>query len=303
MNKTYNPWAYLTVVFVLSYLWQLVLYFNGGIDSPLFPIMMLFPGIVAVAFRIINKEGFRNVGWGVRRLWYLMPSLIIPILFILVVGWLLTALNWATLSDKHFLFKGGMVEIQGIPFVLGNRTQSIAFFGLNLVLSLFVQSLLGSIVTIGEEFGWRGYLQEKMIRKFGLNRGLVLLGVIWGYWHLPIGLMGWNFPNLPVLGAFILTPLSTVFLGIFLGWLYLRSKSIWMPTLAHAAWNLSTSLLLNEMIMQRDDLFLQLTFITVWGIIAGFCLISLNIIKPVLWQSEESGTADNQYTKSEMQVT
>ena len=66
MKSTNNRWAYLTVVFVLSYLWQLILYFNGGIDSPLFPIMMLFPGIVAIAFRIINKEGFRNVGWGLR---------------------------------------------------------------------------------------------------------------------------------------------------------------------------------------------------------------------------------------------
>jgi len=289
MKKTDNPWVYLAIVFVLSYLWQLFLYFNGGIDSPLFPIMMLFPGVVAIVFRMINKEGFRNVGWGLRRWWYILPALIVPILFILVIGWLLTSLNWATLSEEHFLFRDGMVEIQKIPLVLGNHAQGIAFFALNFFLSLSVQSLLGSLVTIGEEFGWRGYLQEKLLRKYGLNGGLILLGVIWGYWHLPIGLMGWNFPNQPVLGAFILTPLSTIFLGIFLGWLYLRSRSIWIPTLAHASWNLCATLLLNELVLQRDDLFLQLVFLAVWSILAGLCLISLNWKKPVLWQSNATG--------------
>ncbi|MEJ2598270.1 MAG: type II CAAX endopeptidase family protein [Anaerolineales bacterium] len=273
------------MVFLSSFLWQLVIYYTGGIDSYLLPALMLFPGIVAVAFRIITKEGIRKVGWGLRRWWTIIPALILPLLFILVVGWLLTVLNWATVSDRHFLFKDGMVEIQLYPLVLGSQTQSIAFFALNLVLSLFVQSLLGSVVTIGEEFGWRGYAQEKLIRKFGLNRGLILLGAIWGYWHLPISLMGWNFPNHPVLGALILTPISTIFLGIYMGWLYLRSKSVWMPTLAHAAWNLCATLLLNEMIMQRDNLYLQLTLIAAWGMVGVFCLISLNTRKPVLWQN------------------
>jgi len=284
MKNTDNPWGYLAVVFVLSYLWQLILYFNGGIDSPLFPIMMLFPGIVAIVFRITNKEGFRNVGWGVKRWWYILPALIVPILFIVVVVWLLTTLNWATLSDKHFLFRDGMIAIQKIPFVLGNHTQGLTFFALNFALSLFIQSLLGSIFTIGEEFGWRGYLQEKLLKKYGLNVGLILLGVTWGYWHLPIGLMGWNFPDHPVLGALVLTPLSTIFIGIFLGWLYLRSRSIWMPTLSHAAWNLCSTPLLNELILQRDDIYLQFMLLVVWGILAGLCLISLNWKKSALWR-------------------
>lgn len=274
-------WWYLAVVLFFSYLWQFVIYLNGGLDSALFPLLMLFPMLVAVAFRLARGEGFRDVGWGLRRWWYLIPALMVPIIVVIAVGWLLTILDWAVLSDEHFLFKEGMVEIQRIPFVLGTHPQTISFFLLNFVLSLFVQSLLGSVVTIGEEFGWRGYAQEKLIRAFGLNRGLVILGVIWGYWHLPIGLMGWNFPNLPILGALVLTPISTVFLGVFLGWLYLRSGSIWVPTFAHAALNLCAMLLLGEMVMQRSDLYLQLMFIAVLGVVAGFCLISLNAKNPV----------------------
>jgi len=289
MKNSNNYWIYLIIVFVLSYLWQLVIYFTGGIDSPLVSIMMVFPALVAIAVRIITKEGFRNVGWGLRQWWYIFPSVLVPIAVIASLATIFLTLNWAVLSDKHFLFRDCMLTIQKIPMLLGNQAQSLAFFGLNLALSLFVQSLLGSLITIGEEFGWRGYVQEKMIRRFGLNRGLILLGIIWGYWHLPIGLMGWNFPEHPVLGALILTPLSMIFLGIYLGWLYLRSKSIWIPTLAHAAINLTASLLFSELVMRREDLTLQLAFIFAWGIVGGFGLISLNRKKLILWQTRDTG--------------
>jgi membrane protease YdiL (CAAX protease family) len=274
-------------VFLLSYLGELIMYLAGDADFKFLPLVMFIPALVAIAFRIIGKEGFRNVGWGLRKWWYVIPSVLIPLAVIASLAAIFSILNWATLSDKHFLFKDGMLTIQKIPMILGNQAQSLAFFGLNLALSLFVQSLLGSVATIGEEFGWRGYVQEMFIQRFGLNRGLILLGIIWGYWHLPIGLMGWNFPEHPILGALILTPISTIFLGIYLGWLYLRSRSIWMPTLAHAAMNLTGTLLFNELIMPRDDLYLRLAFIAAWGVVAALCLVSLNCKKPVFWQSIE----------------
>jgi len=150
--------------------------------------------------------------------------------------------------------------------------------------------IIGSVFTFGEEFAWQGYLQQKLLRKFGLNWGLILLGIIWGYWHLPIILMGYNFPNHPVLGALLLMPISTIFMGIFEGWLNLRSKNIWMPALAHAAINLFAGLLF-EMIMHQDELFRQLMWLAVWGIVAALCLVSLNRKKPILWQ-ETGATAD-----------
>lgn len=139
-------------------------------------------------------------------------------------------------------------------------------------------------------YDWRGIWLARLCtgeadKKLRFEPRTHLLGAIWGYWHLPICLMGWNFPNMPVLGALILTPISTIFMGIYLAWLYLRSRSIWMPTLAHAAMNLTGVLLLNEFIMQRDEPFLQLMFIAAWGIVAAFCLISLNRQKPMLWQA------------------
>jgi membrane protease YdiL (CAAX protease family) len=36
-----------------------------------------------------------------------------------------------------------------------------------------------------EEFGWRGYALDKMLIKFGFLKGSLILGFIWGIWHLP----------------------------------------------------------------------------------------------------------------------
>ena len=277
-------WRYVIVVFAVSYLWQLVIYLTGGIDSALFPFVMWFPGIIAVVFRLLTKEGFRNVGWGLRKWRYFLPAILLPAMVTLTCILLLSILDWATWSDKFFIFQNGMVDIPKVPLILGNRTQSIVFFTLNFALSLGFQAIIGSIFTLGEEFGWQGYLLQKLLSKYGLNRGLIILGVIWGYWHLPIILMGYNFPNQPVLGAFVLMPLSTFFMGIFQAWLYLRSGSIWTAMLAHAAANLTASILFSGMIMNQDDLARQLIWIATWGILAMICLISLNRRRPSLWQ-------------------
>jgi hypothetical protein len=70
MKKYFNGdpiWKYIFVVFLVSYIWQFIIYLTGGTESALLPILMFFTGIVAVIFRITLKEGFSNVGWGLKR--------------------------------------------------------------------------------------------------------------------------------------------------------------------------------------------------------------------------------------------
>jgi hypothetical protein len=58
-------------------------------------------------------------------------------------------------------------------------------------------------LAFGEEFGWRGYAQAKLVRAFGLVSGLLLLGVIWGFWHTPIYYFMGAYPNHHILGPFV----------------------------------------------------------------------------------------------------
>lgn len=90
---------------------------------------------------------------------------------------------------------------------------------------------------MGEELGWRGFLQGVLVEKVGTTRGIVLLGLIWSFWHLPALLAGYNYPAHPVLGALVLFPAQLIAASFFLAWLTIRSGSFWPAAIAHGAVN------------------------------------------------------------------
>ena len=89
-------------------------------------------------------------------------------------------------------------------------------------------------LAFGEEFAWRGYAQPRLIRQFGLIAGLLALGIIWGVWHTPIYYVMHVYPDHPFLGPFVMTPIDNILVVVPMAWLYIKSRSIWVPTFTHA---------------------------------------------------------------------
>lgn len=85
----------------------------------------------------------------------------------------------------------------------------------------------------GEEYGWRFYLQDRLFTFFGGYKGVVLLGLIWGLWHLPLNLMGLNFSKDPFFGN-ITYLVYTIAVGIIYSYAVLKTGSIWIAVLLHA---------------------------------------------------------------------
>lgn len=95
--------------------------------------------------------------------------------------------------------------------------------------------VLGLPMMFGEEWGWRGYLLPALLR-LGTWPAMLVHGVIWGVWHAPIILLGYNFGRPDLLGLGAMT-VWCVLLGVVLGWLRLASGSIWPAVVAHGANN------------------------------------------------------------------
>jgi membrane protease YdiL (CAAX protease family) len=93
------------------------------------------------------------------------------------------------------------------------------------------------LLILGEEIGWRGYLQEKMMASFGPFKGILLLGLVWGIWHMPIALQGYNFPDHPYIEAFITYPLVGMALSLIIAYLGFNRYSIFIGALLHASNN------------------------------------------------------------------
>jgi CAAX protease family protein len=118
---------------------------------------------------------------------------------------------------------------------LGKLAEPRVFLALQVVQGALLGPLLNAPIIFGEEWGWRGYLLPRLL-PLGQWRALVLSGVIWGLWHAPLILLGYNYPQHPVLGILLFTGVC-VLLGILLGWMRLATGSIWSAVLAHGSLN------------------------------------------------------------------
>lgn len=99
------------------------------------------------------------------------------------------------------------------------------------IMTLFSNFLLGFNLFFGEEFGWRYFLQPRLQKLYGKRKGVIILGMIWGIWHAPLCITLYS-PETPF--YCIIAHLSTcVFLGIYLGYAYMKTENLWAPMLIH----------------------------------------------------------------------
>ncbi len=99
-----------------------------------------------------------------------------------------------------------------------------------------------------EEIIWRGYLQPRFVRRFGIIRGILLLSLIWGASHFSADFQRTS-EDYQVFQKLAFRLFSCVVLGYVFGWLTLRSGSIWPVALAHGfhnVWVISSAYWLRE---------------------------------------------------------
>jgi membrane protease YdiL (CAAX protease family) len=87
-----------------------------------------------------------------------------------------------------------------------------------------------------EEIIWRGYLQPRFIQRFGLMRGICLLGASWGASHF-MGDFTKVGTDTAVFTQFVFRLTSCIVMSYALAWLTLRSGSVWPAVLSHGVSN------------------------------------------------------------------
>lgn len=114
--------------------------------------------------------------------------------------------------------------------------------GVHLVLAqaLVILPTMGVAVSflsaIGEEIGWRGFLTSKL-GDLDFNKRSLVIGLVWSVWHWPLILFAdYASSDKPWVNIICFTVAVTSF-SFFLGYLRLRSNSVFPAGLAHAAHN------------------------------------------------------------------
>lgn len=96
------------------------------------------------------------------------------------------------------------------------RTPGLAgALGLAFAGALIAGFTINGLFALGEEYGWRGWLADQL-RPLGAVWANLIIGVLWGLWHAPLILMGFNYGSYRVLGV-----------GFMIAWCIAASFLLW----------------------------------------------------------------------------
>ena len=170
------------------------------------------------------------------------------------------------------VFLGGLFQL--LYIWLSNHTfySDVPFYFFFMV--LFTSILFGGI----EEIGWRGFLQERLMTRTSLVSMAVLIGIVWGLWHVPLffieNVSHYTFGFLPFM-------LGAIMFSTYLTWLYVKTKSILLTIIFHASINASAVIGLGLMFNH--------TLLT-YTIIIGFMLLGFYLL--ISFRPSEKGNYD-----------
>jgi uncharacterized protein len=195
--------------------------------------------------------------------WWVYPLLkFSPLLGIFgLVGPALAAIIMAAVTDgkagvkallgRVVLWRVGLpwyVIALGLPTILALATAALAYL---LGTTEFIRvgalapiELVLFVAVLGEELGWRGYALPRLLERFSPLTASLILGVLWGLWHIPTFLV----PGTPQYGlpasAFVLL---TIEYSILMTWVFLHTAgSVLIATVFHGAINLSQGMFLAD---------------------------------------------------------
>ena len=242
-------WVFLAFAFGITWTVDLVIYLTGGLTnfsilSPtgaLMVVSMAAPALANLLTRITTKEGWRELFLRphfkqVKRFW-LVAWLGTPLLVLagLVIYFVIFPKNFdPTLAAfSKLLDQTAQQTGKSIPMT------PAMFLVVQIIQAALLGPILNSLAVLGEEFGWRAYLLPKLM-PLGGRKAMLVMGFIWGVWHWPVILMGYeyglSYPGAPWLGPIVFIWFTFIF-GVYVSWLTLEAKNVWPAVIAHGSVN------------------------------------------------------------------
>lgn len=155
-----------------------------------------------------------------------------------------------------------------LPFTAGHGGLSALRAPSAVVVLALVPGLLLQIVTTGlaEEPGWRDFALPRMQQRFGPMPGTLVLGVLWGCWHLPLFATEWAPGGWTASGPVIFVA-AAVMLSVVMTWVFNRTReSLPVAVVVHTGVNNVMSIAWAAVFPAVPATFVPLILLTAFGI-------------------------------------
>ena len=275
---------YSVIVCLFSWAVMATAHWGFGIDpqdtpakfTVLASVCMFFPMITALVLQAIEKEKFNHTGLvNFKVSWPWLVAWLLPVAMVLLcipINGLMPGVELQYNAEQ-------LISQQNIP----EDQQELVRESLGMlpawvmVLSTVFSGMIAGItinalVAFGEEYGWRCYLVDAL-REVKFWKAALFIGIVWGLWHFPIILMGYNYPNEPQWGALLMVVMC-VLLGIIELYFVLKTKSMIVAAIIHGTFNAMAGMVILFTLGGND-------FLNGMTGLAGFIVMALVIV--CLW--------------------
>ena len=209
-------------------------------------IIITLPALANIFTRLITNEGWGSL-WlrpNFKRGWrFYLAAWLLPLLATIVGGGLFYLLFPQSFDPNLSQVRTAFATVPQLA------AQPLLAFLVIFLQTMFIAMIINGIASMGEEFGWRAYLLQKLMvliagadgntvdtgkrPNTGARRAAVLVGLIWGLWHFPLFFLG-SALTFPFALIYLLYTCSA---SVLLSWVTLRSGSVWPASVGHGMLN------------------------------------------------------------------
>lgn len=161
------------------------------------------------------------------------------IVLLIILGTALYFLIFPKQFDPEMGYIRALLTSQGAEVEVTDG-QVRLIVAVEIFMGIFLSPFLNIFNCFGEEWGWRGFLLPEMLKRFKVVPTLLLTGVIWGLWHVPLTIMGHNYGlgyrGFPVTGILAMCAFCVV-VGIILSYVTIKTGSCIPAIMGHGTIN------------------------------------------------------------------
>ncbi|MGV9825333.1 CPBP family glutamic-type intramembrane protease [Gordonia sp. NPDC003429] len=221
--------AYWLLACAFSWSWWIPLALDGAITRPGQGWPTHLPGLLGPAFAAVVVVAATEGRDGLRGLWSRMTRW--------RVAWWWYALIIATVACALLAYPAAWLSDSAAP----SAADFASYSGVGTVPIVVMLVYVVIVNGFGEETGWRGYLAEGLLNRFGAATTGLLVAVPWALWHLPMFWVVASFRDFGV-GGTIGWLIGLTAGSVVLAWMYAGAgHSVLIVALWHTAFNLTSA--------------------------------------------------------------